>query len=174
MSIIIRKATAADAPGFAAVHVRAWQESYRGLVPQPFLDAMRIEPRARYWGNTLASPSKSSFFVALVDDIICGIAGGGPARDADLGTEAELLLVYVLESAKGKGLGRLLMGAVADALLAQGLKSTGLWVLKGNPACGFYEHLGGVQGKSKVATVGGAELQEVAYTWSDVGVCKKL
>jgi hypothetical protein len=41
-------------------------------------------------------------------------------------------------------------------------------VLKNNPACGFYECLGGQFLREKQIKIGGADLLEVAYGWADI------
>jgi hypothetical protein len=38
-----------------------------------------------------------------------------------------------------------------------------IWVLKGNPACKFYEAMGGVQVGRKPLEISGAQLEELAY-----------
>ena len=43
-----------------------------------------------------------------------------------------------------------------------------VWVLADNPSRGFYQALGGVQIRQQTITVGGAELLEIAYGWSNI------
>jgi len=43
-----------------------------------------------------------------------------------------------------------------------------VWVIENNPACGFYEALGGVRIDNKDVVIGGATLAEVAYGWTDL------
>jgi hypothetical protein len=43
-----------------------------------------------------------------------------------------------------------------------------LWVLAANPACRFYESLGGVRLDSKWEVFGSTRLEEVAYSWPDL------
>jgi hypothetical protein len=38
-----------------------------------------------------------------------------------------------------------------------------LWVLRRNPAVGFYQHMGGVEIGQKTVEIGGAFLEEVAF-----------
>ncbi len=44
-AVRIRLATIDDAPGIAAVNVRAWQTAYRGILPDSFLDALDVTVR---------------------------------------------------------------------------------------------------------------------------------
>ena len=60
-----------------------------------------------------------------------------PARDEDLGNLPELVMLYVLASHHGRGLGRRLFEAIAGA------RPCYLWVAKDNAhAIGFYKHCG--------------------------------
>ena len=43
-----------------------------------------------------------------------------------------------------------------------------LWVLAENPSRGFYEALGGAEVRQETITIGGTELVEIAYGWSDI------
>ncbi|MDO8188927.1 GNAT family N-acetyltransferase [Conexibacter sp. JD483] len=57
MTALARPATPADAAAIAAVHVRAWQAGYRGLLPAALLDAIRLELRERQWHSRLSGVS---------------------------------------------------------------------------------------------------------------------
>jgi len=45
-----------------------------------------------------------------------------------------------------------------------------LWVFADNPACRFYEALGGQRSKVEQADFDGILVDEVAYGWLDIGV----
>ena len=68
----VRAARPEDALEVAAVHVRAWQMGYRGLLPQGYLDGLRPEERARRYtfGETIAGWPRT--LVALERGVICG------------------------------------------------------------------------------------------------------
>ncbi|KAJ3497489.1 hypothetical protein NLG97_g1859 [Lecanicillium saksenae] len=177
MVIVIRRATVNDAADIARIHVQSWQETYRGMMPQSFLDALDIGQRTKNWTAELQNPNSVPSFVALVDGQMYGIAGGGaqrPPRDGDVNAAAvghydsEIYRLYVLNEAKGKGLGRKLMRAMADSLTANGMTRPMLWVAAANPTRAFYEHLGGKEFARKTEVVGGAELEEIGYGWEDM------
>ena len=167
---LIRRAVPEDAVGIARVHVGSWRETYRGILPDALLDGLSEEARVRLWDGLLAR-GEGDEFVAVSGDGILGFASGGPQRDAGLrgaGFEGEVLAIYLLRAAQGRGIGRALMGAVADAVAARGMRGLALWVLEANaPARGFYERMGGVAVGEKVERRGEAALREVAYGWPD-------
>jgi hypothetical protein len=92
--LITRNATPDDALAVATVHVRAWQEGYRGLVDDAYLDALRPEDRAARYDLAASDPACPSTIVAVADGVVCGFASVGPCRDADAHT-GQLLALHV-------------------------------------------------------------------------------
>jgi GNAT superfamily N-acetyltransferase len=170
MSIPIRPALESDAPGIAHVHVASWRSTYAGLMPADFLANLSLESRENQWRSYIANPNrKSEFFVAEdMDGQIIGFACGGPEREGHPIYKGELYAIYLLAEHQGKGIGRALMQAVVQFLLTQDLTTMLVWVLAGNPACGFYEAMGGVHVGSKPLEIGGETLEELAYGWADI------
>ena len=80
--------------------------------------------------------------------------------------EGELYAAYLREHQR-KGLGRQLLGAVAEGLAAKGRHSLLAWVLAENPSRLFYEAVGGKLLGSQEIEIGGVTLEEVAYGWDD-------
>ena len=73
---------------------------------------------------------------------------------------------------QGRGAGRALVAAVAEALEAQCCQSLMLWVLADNPARRFYERLGGHLLDETQTTLGAVE---VAYGWPELkGLSRRL
>ena len=167
----VRRATADDLTGMARVHVDTWKTTYRGIVPNQYLDELTYESDiARGFGRWLSEPpTRWAHFVAedAVDGIV-GFATGGPARDADPDFRGELGAIYVLKSRQGSGVGRALVREVARHLVQSGMPSMLVWVLEANPYRRFYEKLGGTAVRRRVATVAGTPLPEVGYGWKDI------
>ncbi len=67
-----------------------------------------------------------------------------------------------------RGIGAALVGRAAESLRAAGFNSMLVWVLAENPACHFYERLGGTRIRTQSITIGGIALEEVAYGWRDL------
>jgi hypothetical protein len=88
----IRTAHPADAAKLAQVHVRSWQEAYRRLLPQAYLDG--LDPAQR----------------------LPGFAYYGPSRDEDAGPgpTGEVFAIYLLPGAWGQGAGWAADGAVKE------------------------------------------------------------
>lgn len=142
--MLIRHATVEDAHGLAVVHVRSWQEAYRGLMPQDALDNLSIAEREASWARIIAeTPRGSRTLVVLDGDRLVGWASYGAARDADAVGTGELWGIYAHPDSWSTGVGHLLIEAVEEALRADGHEVTYLWVLEGNArAAAFYDRHG--------------------------------
>jgi ribosomal protein S18 acetylase RimI-like enzyme len=185
--VAIRRAHAGDAAAIAAVHVAAWRETYTGLVPERMLSALSVAERTRRWQRILTSPeparASAVFVAARADGAVAGFGSCGRQPAADLverGFAGEFSALYMLAAHQRQGLGRRLMGLMAQDLLAREMRSAALWVLQSNaPARRFYEALGAEVVGRRVETVDahigaqdGAQdvLHEVAYGWADLSV----
>lgn len=170
-SVLVLPAGPADAEELARVHVRAWRETYRGLLPDAYLARMSEPAFARRFRRALTFPGPNDVtLVAASPDGLVGYAESGPSR-AGVADEAEIATLYVLREAQGLRIGRRLLMASARALASQGAKSLAISVLRDNiPARGFYEHLGGAAEPPTLERgPGGALLHEVLYRWPDIG-----
>ncbi|MGZ6549002.1 MAG: N-acetyltransferase family protein [Tumebacillaceae bacterium] len=168
--MVIREARLVDAAGIGRVNVDSWRSSYRGIVPDAFLDEMSYEAMEERWTNILRMEQPPIVFVAEdeVNGTILGYVSGGKGREHVDKYEAELYAIYLRQDAQQKGLGRRLMLALTKKLIEAGMTSMYLWVLAENPSRTFYETLDGHFVAEQTLTIGGVELVEVAYGWEDI------
>ena len=76
-TLTLRRANAGDAPAIARVRVDSWRTTYRGLIPDAYLDAMQVEASTALWDRVLtAGPNTTSVFVAEYGTDIVGFACG--------------------------------------------------------------------------------------------------
>lgn len=151
--MLIREAVPDDAHGVAVVHVRSWQEAYRGLMPQAVLDDLSVSEREKGWARLLAErDERSRTLVAERDRRIVGWASFGAAREDDLSEAGELWGIYTHPDSWSTGAGRALLAEVEQSLKDDGYRRAYLWVLDGNDrAAAFYERHGWVEdGATKV------------------------
>ena len=170
-AVTVRRATSSDLTSVARVHVETWKATYRGIVSDDWLDALKVESDiARGFGQWLARPIPGWAQFAAIDSLegVVGFAAGGPESDHDPEFTGELGAIYVLKSFQGRGFGRKLTAEIARHLLGTGHHSMLVWILEANPYRRFYEKLGGVPVRTKMARVAGALLPEVAYGWIDI------
>ena len=165
--IVVRKATLEDASAIATVHVAAWKEAYRGIVADEVLDTLSIQRRTAQWVNSLsdeAHPYHRAFVAEVIGQVV-GFSNFGAPQIKDSGFDGELFAIYILQAAHKMGVGRGLVHAAVDAMRDLGYRSMMVWVLRDNPARGFYERLGGEYLYEKPIEIGGESLMEVAYGW---------
>ena len=168
---IVFAAGPAESSALGEVHVRAWRETYPGLLPAAYLAALRPEFHAARFRKQLNRQVPGEVVLAAegAGGLVGYCAGALLSVDGRI-ADAEVFTLYLLRSAQGRGLGARMLGAAASALQAQGAASLVIWVLVANkPARAFYEHLGGQgAGERDVAGWGGG-LRETAYRWGDIG-----
>lgn len=150
--LVIREATVADAAAIAEAHVRSWQEAYRGLLEQGYLDGLSVSERTETWRRRLSAKAGPQRTWVVCGPEVLGFATAGPPQDRNVGPEwGEVWAIYVHPSAWGRGAGAALFRHACDALSGDGYSSLCLWVLAGNErASRFYEAFGWVaDGTSK-------------------------
>ena len=183
---IVRAARPDDAEAIADAHVRGWLTTYRGLVPDEFLDGLSLERRATYWRDTIAAEAAVQARDRSMDDAaeaearavartwvveetgqVRGFAATGAIRDQPDGIEAagEVFAIYLVPEARGRGLGRALFARVVDDLHARGFHPIVLWVFEANTgARRFYEAAGfEPDGARQPIELGGTSLDEIRY-----------
>ena len=168
--VTIREARIEDAAGMAKVHVESWRTTYVGIVPDIYLANLSYARRENFWHDVLSNPSSNHCcFVAVNDEEhIIGFVLGGPKRNGDPVYEGELYSIYLLQEYQGKGIGRALTRRLVERFLQSSVTSMLLWVFAANPACRFYEALGGQRLKVEQADFDGVLVDEVSYGWLDI------
>jgi ribosomal protein S18 acetylase RimI-like enzyme len=172
----IRAAHPADAHPIARVHVQAWHESYRGLIPDAAIAALSVERSGRMWADILAQDQQTSVVLVVErasdhnhDHEIVAFGSAGTARGPALGATGEIMAIYLLDAVKRRGLGRSLLTQLLHALAARDHRSAGLWVLVDNYGTRrFYETLGGRMGATRESDDSHVQMREIAYVWDDL------
>ena len=166
----VREMTLADCDRVAEIRVRGWQSAYRGLMPQPYLDALSVtEDAERRRERFRQSDGSVVNLVAEQDGELLGWAAHGPYREDEVRTaDAELYALYVDPGRYGAGIGHALLRESVRRCTAAGHDRMYLWVLKGNThARAFYERAGfRPDGTEEPFEVDGVPVPEVRYTRS--------
>jgi GNAT superfamily N-acetyltransferase len=145
MAVELRQARRGDELAIADVHIRAWQEAYRGLIPDEYLDALDPHDRAARYTFEAADPDAPTTLVAVQEsedagEVILGFATFSPSRDPDAPDHGEVVALYVDPDRYEGGVGRMLMAEARRRLWEAGFTEALLWVLDGNDrAARFYE-----------------------------------
>jgi GNAT superfamily N-acetyltransferase len=171
VTVEIRIALPTYAAEIASVHIRSWQDAYRGIVPDEYLDALDIGERTHTWASVLNQTAEgfygSTSIVAVIDGVVVGFATVGRLRGADPSNNAgEIYSIYASPAVLGIGVGRALIDAAVVELEQRGHGYLCLWVLEANTrARAFYERQGWTHdGGAQAIDIGGRTLSELRYT----------
>jgi GNAT superfamily N-acetyltransferase len=168
---VVRVAGPQDAAAIARLRIDAWRATYRGLIPDAYLDAMSVEENTGFWQRILEAGSpQARVFVAEEAGELVGFAAGHRRDPPIHGFAAELAALYVRADRVRQGLGRRLLAAVAAAMRAEGADGMVVFVIAGNRgAVAFYENRGAERLHEQPFEWDGIPLVETAYGWRDLG-----
>lgn len=172
---VLRCARPDDAKHVAAVHEAAWRAAYAPMIARGELSIVPFARRVAQWSVEInrGGPGRATqLFLAESDGRVAGLALLGLQRDPALchaGWRAELHALYVHPHMQRRGLGRMLVSAVAHRVLDLGGTRLALWALrKHRPARAFYTALGGCRIAMRPGPQGREMLARTAYGWSDL------
>lgn len=171
MPIDIRPMQADDAAAVAAIHVRVWQEAYRGQMDQAFLDNMSVADRTIRWQEGYAQRKDDPRYGTLLafdGQTMAGFLSYGAAREENALFPHEIYAINILAAYTGQGIGRALFTQATRLLKDQGAANTYLWVLSSNdPALQSYRRWGGAlrEDITKTIEIAGQAHREVAVTF---------
>lgn len=173
--VSLRRATVADAEAIAKVRIESWLASYRGIIPDTYLDSMKLEESALHWRTILealaVAGERICVFVAESEGQVIGFVSGMLLPEAKLGMQAELTAIYLRPAWQRSGIGRRMLQKVARVFQAQGINSLLAWVISDNAAArNFYEDLGGALLREQDFNWDSLELKETGYGWKDLSV----
>lgn len=159
-----------DAEAIAQLHSRSWQQNYRGIWRDDFLDGPVLENRQHVWHERLSQPAPNQQVIAAEEKgVLIGFACVYVADDADWGTLLDNL--HVVSNQKGKGIGTQLLKSAARWSYTQDPKAgLYLWVLTQNTSAqAFYQSLGAVnQEVLSHENPGGGVSDAYRYVWTDI------
>lgn len=159
-----------DAVAVAQVHAASWKATYRGILPDSYLDTEVDLERAEYWHSALESQRYPIIKLARASDRIVGLIALHNDPD-DEGYDFTIEHLHLLPAHKGQGLGRYLVKAAAENAQAKGAASLCLWVFEENVAAiGFYQQLGGVTDARGTDKFAGSDAPDRRIGWHDLDV----
>lgn len=165
----IRKAVETDAAGIAKVHVDSWRTTYKEIVPDSFLKCLSVEEREKTWLKGIQE--NGVYVVENEKSEIVGFAIGGKERTGKYERfDGELYAIYLLDNVQGGGWGRKLFEVIVGDIRNKGFDAMLIWALADNPACYFYEKLGGKKVDTAYIEIDGKKLKEVAFGWERLPV----
>ena len=144
MKYNIRKMTKEDCREAAHVITIAWNETYKSIVPDDFLNSLyqNEEERAINSYNRW-DDSGNHQFVLEVDNKIVGYMNVGITDDVGYDNCGEIHAIYIINGYKGYGFGKKLVEAGISELKNMNCDKMLIGCLVGNPTNEFYKRIGG-------------------------------
>ena len=157
-----------DAAAVAKVHAASWKATYRGILPDTYLDTEVDVERADYWQSALDTRRYRIVKLARVSGEVAGLIALHDDPE-DEGYDFTIEHLHILPGYKGQGLGRYLMKSAAETAQAGGAENLCLWVFEENVAAiGFYERLGGMTDAHGTDKFAGGDAPDRRIGWHDL------
>lgn len=151
MDYCIRKRERKDCFDVANVIALAWNETYKGIVPDEELKRLlNVKEEMGQRSYDKFDKDNNNKLVLEVNGKIVGFVGYGEADDPDYLGIGEIQALYILNEAHGLGLGRKLVDEAIKELKKLGYSSMIISCFKGNPSNDFYKHIGGKYVKDRI------------------------
>ena len=121
----IRQATIEDADATARVQVQSWLETYRGIVPDGYLQSLTdtLSQRQQRHRDKIAANDSIQLVGCNDEGNVVGWLAAGNARaerPRSMGYTGEIYAIYLVKSAWRQGLGRAMMREAFDRLARDG------------------------------------------------------
>lgn len=151
----------------ARVYIDTWRHTYRGILPDTYLDAMELTDSQRSFEKEIADSRIIGRVAESAKHGVVGFVTGGVERHRDCVYEGEIFTLYVLRSFQRQGIGIALVASLVEHLNRLEIFSVLVQVLKENPYRRFYEKIDGVLLGSSRIRFAGVELTAFNYGWID-------
>ena len=154
----------------AAANITCWRQAYAAIVPAEILAKANLEEQSVKWKGILGDSGRVVFAATTMEGEVAGfVVAGRPTESLVDGVDGHIAALYILEQFHRRGLGRMLLAAVAKEWLARGghLLSVGVLV-ENTQARRFYESLGARLVRTSTYEWDGHPLPDAIYMFEDI------
>ena len=166
MNYVFEDLSVENAEDYARVNALAWKQSYKGIIDNSFLDLINTEEEIQESIVRLKNGLDNDYnkaFLLKIDGVPVGVLRVRRSKYEKYSDCGELGAIYLLDIAKGKGLGKVLFEKAVNELKKMG------YCLQGNPSNEFYKHMGGKFVETNPFKVpNGQELIENLYYYNKI------
>lgn len=167
-------ATESDATAIANLHATSWQQHYRGVYSDDYLDNDVFTERTDFWQKRLETATNDQFvLLAKEGERLLGFVCLFKNYDEKWGAYLDNL--HVIKAAHGQGIGRQLMEKAVAWLCEQNADNQFyLWVFESNVAArAAYKKWGGYEAEIcpfDLKKHGGGSAQAVRVVWTELTI----
>lgn len=113
--VSIRRARVDDAERVGLFQTLTWEQTYRGIVPDSFLDARSLRPATDRWAERIGTGSRRVFVAESPEEQVIGVASTSRSSgDSSSLPSLELSTLYVDREAQGTGVASSLLNAALN------------------------------------------------------------
>ena len=155
-----------NAEYYARVNALSWKQSYKGIVNDDFLELINTESEIQKAISNIKNGlnDDSKRFLLKYNNEYVGVLRVRKTKYDNYSQCGELGALYLLDSVKGKGFGKLLFSKAIIELKSMGYDKMIIGCLSENPSNEFYKHMGGKYVDTNPITLpNGQELIENLY-----------
>ena len=164
----IRKANIQDAQGIGKVHVDSWRTTYKGILPDDFLNNLSYEQRTELWKKNISDATNYVLVAENEQNEIIGFATSGTRKTNSVPNATDLTSIYLLEEYQGMGIGKQLLKEIFIYFKQIGYEKVFVEVLAENKTRDFYEYYGAQYVNNIEIKIGGRVVEELIYVWNDI------
>ena len=167
MNYIIRKMNKNDCFAVAKIVTIAWNETYRGIVNDEFLDNLYLNEQER--ANNFYKEFDKNInhqYVLEINNEIVGFINVDASDEVEYNDCGELYALYLINNYKGQDYGRKLFDMAIKELKSMGFTKMIVGCLADNPTNDFYKHMGGKLIKQRVFEK--LQLPENVYLFEEI------
>lgn len=165
--MLIREQRIEDIPEFVLLVNEVWNETYRGIIDDEFLDNLKNTVDVRIENQTKQFYKKTSYSYVLEDNgKLIGYTSIDKSKDQDYPDSGEIVTIYLLKIYQGKGYGKMIFEHSLSKLKELGYNDYIISCLADNPTNEFYKKMGGKLYKQKPSKMGNKEYLENYYIFN--------
>jgi len=138
----ISKSTINDCKGIAEFITIVWNETYKGIVNDKFLEGLKESEKQR-WLSAEKNFDENNNMQYIIKDDDGKIIGFLKLNRTDDNKTIEMQSLYLLKDYQKKGIGRKLFEKAFEEARKLRYKKMKIGCLEGNPSNGFYLKMGG-------------------------------
>ncbi len=163
----IRPAENIDIQAMARVYVETWRATYRGILPDAYLDSMTVEETEIGLRRERSAAGVFSLMAEADDGHAAGLITGGIDRRRDVIYGGEIFSLYVRPAFQRRGIGLALVTHLVERMNRLDIFALKVQVLQANPYRRFYEKRNGVLLACGRIRFADTNLAACTYGWLD-------
>jgi ribosomal protein S18 acetylase RimI-like enzyme len=156
----------------ARVYVETWQATYRGILPDAYLDAMTVEETERALTLEMTGQGVIGLLAEWGSEGVVGFVTGGVERRRDCVYGGEIFTLYVRSRFQRRGIGTRLVMDLVERMNRLGVFTVKVQVLRDNPSRRFYERINGTLLNCGRIRFAGTEVPACTYGWIDTDLIR--